>query len=96
LPSQAAELLGIRCDAPLGTASRCRKAPGAEIESIEGDAEEVGGNEAELRGAHTDDANYGAINGADDPALPEFAPEQDRAKDGKDTRDVVQTNQVVK
>lgn len=58
------------------------EAPGAEIDGIEGDAEKIGGDEAELRGAHANDAYDSAIDGADDPALPESFAEQNGAENG--------------
>jgi hypothetical protein len=47
-------------------------APVDEVAGIEGNAEEVGGDKTELGGAHADDADDGAIEGSNDPALPEF------------------------
>jgi hypothetical protein len=47
-------------------------APVDEVAGVEGDAEQVGGNEAELGGAEADDADYRAIDGGNDPALPEL------------------------
>ena len=44
--------------------------PGAQIESVERDAKQIGGNKSELRGAKTDDANDGAVDGCENPTLP--------------------------
>ena len=44
--------------------------PGAEIECVERNAEQIGGNKAELRGTETDDANDGAVDGGENPTLP--------------------------
>ena len=52
------------------------EAPGNEIAGVEGDAKEIGGNEAELRGANSDDADDGAVDSGDDPALPELLADQ--------------------
>ena len=52
------------------------EAPGNKIAGVEGDAKEIGGNEAELRGANADDTDYGAVDSGDDPALPEFLADQ--------------------
>jgi hypothetical protein len=68
------------------------EAPGSEIDSIECDAKEIGGNKAELGGAGADDAHNGAVNGADHPTLPEFLAEQNGAEDGKNAGDVIQSN----
>jgi hypothetical protein len=70
------------------------EAPVEQVAGIERDAEEIGRHEAELRGAHADDADDGAVDGSDDPALPEFAAQEDRAEDGQNARDVIQTNAV--
>ena len=47
-------------------------APVDEVAGVEGNAEKIGGDETELRGADANDADDGAINSGDDPALPEF------------------------
>jgi hypothetical protein len=65
-------LLGLDLFVVFVNAARGREAPGAEIDGVEGDAEEIRRDEAELSGAKADDADYGAINGTDDPALPEL------------------------
>ena len=70
------------------------EAPSVEVDRIERDVEEIGGNESELSGTDADDTHDGAIDGGDDPALPEFPAQQDRAENGQDTRDVIQTNAV--
>ncbi len=46
--------------------------PVDEVAGVEGDAKEVGGDESELGGADADDADDGAIDAGDDPALPEL------------------------
>ena len=58
------------------------EAPSDQVAGVESDAEKIGRNEAELRSADADNANDGAIDRGDDPALPEFAPEKDCAKHG--------------
>lgn len=65
-----------------------------QIAGVKRDAEEIGRNETELSGADADDADDGAIDGGDDPALPELAAKQDGAEDGQNARDVVQANVV--
>ena len=52
------------------------EAPGNEIAGVEGDAKEIGGNEAELGGTNADDADDGAVDSGDDPALPELLADQ--------------------
>ncbi len=47
-------------------------APVDEVAGVEGDAKEIGGDESELGGADADDADDGAIDSGDDPALPKL------------------------
>ena len=68
--------------------------PAAKVSGVQRDADEIGRDEAELGGAKADDADDGAIDGGNDPALPEFFAEQDRAQDSQDARDVIQANSV--
>jgi hypothetical protein len=44
--------------------------PGAKVQGVKCDAEEIGRNKAELRGADTDDANDSAVDSGNHPALP--------------------------
>lgn len=60
------------------------EAPGEQVAGIEGDAEEIGGNETELGGADADNTDDSAIDGGDDPALPQLPTNEDRAEDGQD------------
>ena len=87
---RGARLLGIvGCVVLLRT-----EAPGAEIDSVKGDAEEIGGDEAELRRANADHADDDAVNRGDHPALPKLLAEQDGPDNGQNARDVVQTNSM--
>ena len=70
------------------------EAPGAEIDGVKGDAEEIGGDEAELRGAGADDAHNGAVDGANHPALPELLAKQNGAENGQNAGDVIQPNSL--
>ena len=70
------------------------EAPSDQIAGVKGDAEQVGRDKAELCGADADDADDGAINGGNHPALPKLAAKQDRAEDGENARDVIQPNVV--
>jgi hypothetical protein len=58
-------------------------APVDEVAGVEGDAEEIGRDEAELGGADADDADNGAIDTGDDPALPEFLTDQHGGEHGQ-------------
>jgi hypothetical protein len=44
--------------------------PGAEIECVERNAEQIGGDKAELRRAESDDAYDGAVDGGKNPTFP--------------------------
>jgi len=70
------------------------EAPGDQIAGVESDAEKIGGNEAELSGANADNADDGAIDGGDHPALPQLPAEKNCAENGENARDVIQTNAV--
>ena len=69
-------------------------APVDEVAGVEGDAEEVGGDETELGGADADDADDGAIDGGDDPALPELLANEDGGSDGQDAGEIIESNQL--
>lgn len=71
---------------------RRRETPGAEIDGVKRDAEEIGGDETELGSAQANDTNDGTVDGGDNPALPELLAEQDGAENGQNARDVIQTN----
>ena len=66
--AEARQILGI-----VGFAALLRpEAPGAEIDGVEGDAEEIGRNKAELRGTHTNHADDSTVDCGDEPTLPEL------------------------
>ena len=67
-----------------------------EIAGIQSDAEEIGRDKAELGGAEADDADDGAVDGGNDPTLPEFLAEQDGAEDRKHAREIVEPDEVQK
>ena len=69
-------------------------APVDEVAGVEGDAEKIGGNEAELGGADANDADDGAIEGSNDPALPEFLANEDGGENGQNARQIIQSNQM--
>ena len=50
------------------------EAPSVEVDRIERDAEEIGGNESELSGTDADDTHDGAIDGGDDQPCQSFLP----------------------
>ena len=59
-------------------------APVDEVAGVEGDAKEIGGDESELGGADADDADDGAIDSGDDPALPELLADEHGGEHGQD------------
>jgi hypothetical protein len=59
-------------------------APVDEVAGVEGDAEKIGGDETELGGAHADDTDDSAIEGGNDPALPELFANEDGGENGQD------------
>ncbi len=69
-------------------------APVDEVAGVEGNAEKVGGNETELGGADANDANDGAIEGSNNPALPEFLANEDGGENGQNARQIIQSNQM--
>jgi hypothetical protein len=70
------------------------EAPLKEIAGVEGYAEDVGGDETELGSSEPDYADDGAVNGGDDPALPELFANEDGARDGQETGEIVQSDGV--
>ncbi len=81
---------------PVGGMVGGTEAPSDKVAGVESDAEEIRGNEAELRRAYADDADDSAVNGSHDPALPEFPTEENGAENRENARDVIQTQQLVK
>ena len=68
--------------------------PVDEVAGIESDAEEIGGDETELGGADTDDADDGAIDSGDDPALPELLANEHGGEHGQHAGQIIQSNHV--
>jgi hypothetical protein len=64
-------------------------APGAEIHRIQGDAKQVGRNEAELRGTKADEANDYTVDCRKNPALPTSPSYQNCGNDCKYARQVI-------
>jgi len=59
-------------------------APVDEVAGVEGHAEEVGRDEPELGGADADDADDGAVDTGNDPALPELFANEHGGEHGQD------------
>jgi len=70
------------------------EAPGNKITGVEGDAKEIGGNEAELRCANSDNADYGAVESGNDPALPEFLTNEHGGEHSQNAGKIVEANHV--
>ena len=69
-------------------------APVDEVAGVEGDAQEVGRNEAELSGLDADHADDGAIDGGYDPALPELLANEDGSENGQNAGQIIKPNRV--
>ena len=70
------QMVGTQCGGWRSDGERLRillfGTPVDEVAGVERDTKEIGGNETELRGANANDANYSAIEGGNDPTLPEL------------------------
>lgn len=68
--------------------------PVNEIAGVKGDAKQIGGYETKLGGADADHTNDGAIDGSNNPALPELLAEEDGAQDGQNAGEIIESNHV--
>jgi hypothetical protein len=68
--------------------------PVEEIGRVQGDAQEIGGYETELGGADADDTDNGAIEGSNNPALPELFANEDGGQDGQNAGEIIESNHV--
>ena len=68
--------------------------PVDEIAGVKGDAKQIGGYETKLGGADADYANDGAIDGSNNPALPELLAEEDGAQNGQNAGEIIEWNHV--
>src|SRR5712691_8444159 len=80
LPSTT--LPNTRCETSSSTENKAKSgslgfAPGAEVDGVEHEAEQIGGDETQLRRPDSDDADDDAIDGGENPALPTPPPHQD-------------------
>jgi len=69
-------------------------APVDEVAGVEGDAEEIGGDEAELGGADPNDADDGTVNTGDDPALPELLANEHGGENGQHAGKIIESDDV--
>ena len=69
-------------------------APVDEVAGVEGDAKKIGGDETELGGADTDNADDGAIDSGDDPALPEFFANEHGGENGQNAGQIIKADEV--
>jgi hypothetical protein len=69
-------------------------APVDQVAGVQGDAEKIGGDESELRGLDANDTNDRAVNGSNDPALPELLANEHSRQDGQNARDIIESNHV--
>lgn len=68
--------------------------PVEDVVAIHSKAEEVGGNESELRGSNSDDADDGAVGAGNYPALPLALADQVCREQRKSARNVIEWNQI--
>jgi hypothetical protein len=68
--------------------------PVDEIGRVKGDAKEIGGHETELGRADADHTDDGAIQGGNNPALPEFFANEDGGQDRQNTGEIIESNHV--
>jgi len=69
-------------------------APVDQVAGVQGDAEKIGGDESELRGLDANDTNDRAVNGSNDPALPELLANEHSRQDGQNAGDIIESNHV--
>ena len=69
-------------------------APMTHVVAVHTQTEQVGGNESELRGSDSDDADDGAVSAGDDPPLPFVFADQIRREQGERARDVIEAKQI--
>ena len=65
-----------------------------EVAGVEGDAKKIGGDETELGGADTDNADDGAIDSGDDPTLPELFANEHSGKNSQYAGQVIKPDIV--
>jgi len=69
-------------------------APVDEVAGVEGDAKEIGGDKSELCGADADDTDDGAIDGGNDPALPELLANEHGGENGQNAGQIIKPDDV--
>jgi hypothetical protein len=68
--------------------------PVEEIGCVESDAKEIRGYETELGSADADHTDDGAVDGSNNPALPELFAEEDGAQDSQNAGEIIESNHV--
>ena len=68
-------------------------APTQYVVAVHSETEDIGGNEPELRGSNSDNADDRAVGAGNDPTLPLAPTDQVGREQRKGTRDVVETKQ---
>ena len=72
-----------------------RPAPGTQVDGAHDHAKDIGGNEAQLVGAQTDDANQHTVHAGQSPAFPVSAADENCGSYGQNARYVIQTQHVI-
>lgn len=68
--------------------------PVDEVRGVQSDAKEIGGDETELGSADANHANNGAVDGGNNPALPELLAQEDGAKDSQNAGKIIESNHM--
>ena len=68
--------------------------PVDEVAGVEGDAKKISGDKPELGGAEADDTDDGAIDGGNDPALPESLANEHGGENGQNARQIIESNHM--
>ncbi len=69
-------------------------APLPDVEGVQGEAKQIGGNEPKLRSVHRNNADQNAVETCDHPSLPTFLSHKNRRANGQDAGDIVQSKHV--
>ena len=65
-----------------------------QVAGVKSDAKEIGGDKTELRGADSNDTNDRAVNGGNDPALPELFANEHSRQDRQNAGDIIESDHV--
>jgi hypothetical protein len=69
-------------------------APVDEVARVKGDAKEISGHETELGSSHADHTDDRAIQGGNNPALPELLANENGGQNSQNTGKIIESNHV--